>query len=163
MRFSLSSSSKLNLYRNFAINPNSSKSKLQFRSNRNHDSSKGVGTAPSRTTFRLLIIIEITNLISCLCTEMSWPKCPQTETARPKCPVTETAQTETAQTETARPNRPDWKVLFRVKRLTNQCVCLSHPNSCRMYKFKNSLQGHFWKVVFKFYVANDQIHSTFWT
>jgi len=68
-----------------------------------------------------------TNVISCLCTEMSWGKCPQTETARPKCPVTETVQTANVQTETAKPNRPDrnsqtvtakpnrpdWKVLFR--------------------------------------------------
>jgi len=60
------------------------------------------------------------NVISCLYTEMSWPKCPQTETAGPKCPVAETAQTETdqtetAKTETARPNGPNQKVLFRLR------------------------------------------------
>jgi len=40
-------------------NTNSSHSQLQFRFNRNHHSSKGVGVTPARVTFRLTIIIQL--------------------------------------------------------------------------------------------------------
>jgi len=49
---------------------------------------KGVGITLASVTICLPIqSFQQTNVISCLCTEMSWPKCPVTETARPESPV----------------------------------------------------------------------------